>query len=369
MNYAYEAVIARECMKFGRNGGLMRSKKPIYWCFTCQTALAEAEIEYQDDATASIFVKFPMQDDLAAEYPVLAGKTVYVVIWTTTPWTLPANLGIALHPDFEYVAVDTGAGGVYIMARVSGRRLHGPLRGPRFFDPDAPRSEDARAQAMPASVVRPRFADRAGPPRDARRRHGLRPHRTRPRPRGPRGRAGVRPGGLLAGGRPGPFHPRRGVFRRPVRLRRQHPHQRPAPGKRYSRARGALRALLSPLLALQAGSDFPGHSTVVHLHGQDRAAEKIPGGDRPRAVDPPLGARAYLRDDREPPGLVRFPAAGLGGTDCGILLRPVRGAPAERSDRGPRLPDVRRARRGCLVRARHNRDPAAGCGLRKMRQH
>jgi len=117
MNYEYEAVIARECMKFGLNGGLMRSKKPIHWCFTCQTALAEAEIEYQNDSTASIFVKFPMQDDLAAEYPVLAGKTVYVVIWTTTPWTLPANLGIALHPDFEYVAVDTGAGGVFIMAR------------------------------------------------------------------------------------------------------------------------------------------------------------------------------------------------------------------------------------------------------------
>ncbi len=117
MNYAYEAVIARECMKFGLNGGLMRSKKPIYWCFTCQTALAEAEIEYQDDATASIFVKFPLQDDLAAEYPVLAGKKVYVVIWTTTPWTLPANLAIALHPDFEYAAVDTGADGVYIMAR------------------------------------------------------------------------------------------------------------------------------------------------------------------------------------------------------------------------------------------------------------
>ena len=117
MNYAYEAVIARECMKFGQNGGLTRSKKPIHWCFTCQTALAEAEIEYQDDSTPSIFVKFPLQDDLAAEYPVLTGKTVYVVIWTTTPWTLPANLGIALHPDFEYVAVDTGAGGVFIMAR------------------------------------------------------------------------------------------------------------------------------------------------------------------------------------------------------------------------------------------------------------
>jgi isoleucyl-tRNA synthetase len=116
MNYEYEAVIARECMKFGLSGDLTRSKKPIHWCFTCQTALAEAEIEYQDDATASIYVKFPLKDDLAADYPVLAGKKVSVVIWTTTPWTLPANLAIALHPDFEYVAVDVGNGEVYVLA-------------------------------------------------------------------------------------------------------------------------------------------------------------------------------------------------------------------------------------------------------------
>ncbi len=117
MNYAYEAIIARECMEFGRSGDLIRSKKPIHWCFTCQTALAEAEIEYQDESTDSIFVKFALRDDLTAEYPVLKGKKVYVVIWTTTPWTLPANLAIALHPDFEYVAVDAGRDEVYVLAR------------------------------------------------------------------------------------------------------------------------------------------------------------------------------------------------------------------------------------------------------------
>lgn len=117
MNYAYEATIARECGKFALNGSLFRSKKPIYWCFTCQTALAEAEIEYFDTSTPSIYVKFPLRDDLTAEMPSLAGKDVFVVIWTTTPWTLPANLGIALHPDFEYVAVDVAGGEVYILAR------------------------------------------------------------------------------------------------------------------------------------------------------------------------------------------------------------------------------------------------------------
>lgn len=117
MNYAYEATIAKECGKFALNGGLFRSKKPIYWCFTCQTALAEAEIEYFDASTPSIYVKFPLKDDLSTELPALAGKDVFVVIWTTTPWTLPANLGIALHPDFEYVAVDVGGGAVYVLAR------------------------------------------------------------------------------------------------------------------------------------------------------------------------------------------------------------------------------------------------------------
>jgi isoleucyl-tRNA synthetase len=117
MNYEYEAVIARECMKFGLSGDLTRSKKPIHWCFTCRTALAEAEIEYQDESTASIYVKFPLKDDLAVDYPALAGKKVSVVIWTTTPWTLPANLAVALHPDFEYVAVEVGNGEAYVLAR------------------------------------------------------------------------------------------------------------------------------------------------------------------------------------------------------------------------------------------------------------
>ncbi len=117
MNYEYEAIIARECMKFGLSGDLTRSKKPIHWCFTCQTALAEAEIEYQDESTDSIFVKFALADDLTAEVPALTGKQVYLVIWTTTPWTLPANLAVALHPDFEYVAVDAGRDEVYVLAR------------------------------------------------------------------------------------------------------------------------------------------------------------------------------------------------------------------------------------------------------------
>ena len=117
MSYPYEATIAKECCKFALEGSLFRSKKPIYWCCSCQTALAEAEIEYQDETSPSIFVKFPLQDDISDHLPKLSGKSVAVVIWTTTPWTLPANLAIALHPDFIYAAVDTGRDEVLILAK------------------------------------------------------------------------------------------------------------------------------------------------------------------------------------------------------------------------------------------------------------
>jgi len=94
----------------------VRSKKPIYWCTSCKTALAEAEVEYDEHTSPSIFVKFPMISDLAAIDPVFKGKKVSVVIWTTTPWTLPANLAIALHPDLPYVAVETAENEVMILA-------------------------------------------------------------------------------------------------------------------------------------------------------------------------------------------------------------------------------------------------------------
>ena len=117
MNYPYEASIVREFGRFALNGGVYKSKKPIYWCISCRTALAEAEVEYEQHSSPSIFVKFPMISDLSLEYPVLSGKKVFVVIWTTTPWTIPANLAIALHPEFDYVAVDAGNDQVMILAK------------------------------------------------------------------------------------------------------------------------------------------------------------------------------------------------------------------------------------------------------------
>jgi isoleucyl-tRNA synthetase len=117
MNFRYEATIARELCKFALDGSLFRSKKPIHWCCSCKTALAEAEIEYHDERSPSVYVKFALKDDPADIDAQLAGRPVSVVIWTTTPWTLPANLAVALHPDFDYAAVETGDGQVLILAR------------------------------------------------------------------------------------------------------------------------------------------------------------------------------------------------------------------------------------------------------------
>ncbi|MBW2333075.1 MAG: isoleucine--tRNA ligase [Deltaproteobacteria bacterium] len=116
MNYIYEATIVREFGKFALNGSLFKSKKPVYWCNSCSTALAEAEVEYEDDISSSIFVRFPFVSDLTEKYPSLVGKDIFIAIWTTTPWTIPANLAVALHPDLEYVAVDTEKYGVLILA-------------------------------------------------------------------------------------------------------------------------------------------------------------------------------------------------------------------------------------------------------------
>ena len=116
MSNDYEATIAREFGKFVSAGGVYKEKKPILWCASCRTALAEAEVEYGDHVAPSIYVKFRLEDDanFKREWG-LKDEKIYVVIWTTTPWTIPANLAIALHPDLPYVAVKVD-NEVWIMA-------------------------------------------------------------------------------------------------------------------------------------------------------------------------------------------------------------------------------------------------------------
>ncbi len=114
---AYESATAGILCEFVEKGSVTRGKKPIHWCVSCKTALAEAEVEYADEKSPSIFVRFPLTDQRAAA--VLPGADpadTYAVIWTTTPWTLPDNMAVAAHPDFDYVLV-AAQGGRYVLAK------------------------------------------------------------------------------------------------------------------------------------------------------------------------------------------------------------------------------------------------------------
>ncbi len=109
MDYKYEGSIVRELGKVVGKGSVYRGKKPVLWCFSCETALAEAEVEYNDKESPFVFVKFKVINPQGL-FAVNPEKGAYFVIWTTTPWTLPANLAIALHPRLMYRLVKTPVG-------------------------------------------------------------------------------------------------------------------------------------------------------------------------------------------------------------------------------------------------------------------
>jgi isoleucyl-tRNA synthetase len=114
MSAEYEAVIAQAFVDFLHAGYVYKGLKPVHWCIKDRTALAEAEVEYENHASPSIYVRFKLAGDPAALDPALAGKNVSALIWTTTPWTIPANLAISFHPKFEYVVVDTPEGATIV---------------------------------------------------------------------------------------------------------------------------------------------------------------------------------------------------------------------------------------------------------------
>ncbi len=131
---SYQAAIVRALGKFVSRGLVYKGKKPVHWCLRDRTALAEAEVEYEPHTSPSIYVEFPVSPSdhgtLAGRVPELAGRDVTVLIWTTTPWTIPANLAIAFHPDVDYGAYEY-EGRVVILAEalsetvttVTGRHL------------------------------------------------------------------------------------------------------------------------------------------------------------------------------------------------------------------------------------------------------
>ncbi|MFH0855708.1 MAG: isoleucine--tRNA ligase [Candidatus Omnitrophota bacterium] len=108
LSHEYEEGIVRSLLELVRKGYIYRGLKPVNWCFRCETALAEAEVEYENHVSASAFVKFKL--DAAKDFP----QDSYLVIWTTTPWTLIANVAVAIHPDFVYSYLKTDKGNLIV---------------------------------------------------------------------------------------------------------------------------------------------------------------------------------------------------------------------------------------------------------------
>jgi len=116
MSFGYEASIAETFYDFFEKKFVYKGLKPVYWCIHDKTALAEAEVEYEQHTSPSVYVRYALTSDPAAIDASLAGQSVYTIIWTTTPWTLPASQAVAYNPHLEYVAVAC-EGGTYIVAQ------------------------------------------------------------------------------------------------------------------------------------------------------------------------------------------------------------------------------------------------------------
>ena len=137
MDYRYQADIARALGKYVERGLVYKGKKPVHWCIHCRTALAEAEVEYADHSSPSIYVEFTLSPESTAELgrrvAALAGHDVSVLIWTTTPWTIPSNLAIAFHPELDYAAYDVDGKAVIVaegLAATVGQNVDRPFDRP-----------------------------------------------------------------------------------------------------------------------------------------------------------------------------------------------------------------------------------------------
>jgi isoleucyl-tRNA synthetase len=112
----YEAAVLDILYRFLESNFVYKGLRSVYWCVFDETALAEAEVEYENHTSSTVWVKYPFGGDPVSIDPALKGKNVFTIIWTTTPWTLPASMAVTFHPEEEYVGLDMGNLGVYIVA-------------------------------------------------------------------------------------------------------------------------------------------------------------------------------------------------------------------------------------------------------------
>ena len=309
MSPSYQATIVRQLATFAEKGLVYKAKKSVHWCISCRTALAEAEVEYDEShVSPSIDVRFPLaeqdRDRLAQAHPALAGKRVYAVIWTTTPWTLPANLALAVHPDAEYAFYPLeGTDEVLVVAKAlreaseaRWRAKGNPAGAPPALG--APLAEakgvGARAPALPPPLDRPRLPRPAGGLRHPRHRHGHRPHRPRPRLGRLPHRRPLRPRHLLPRGRGGALPARGRALRRAEGLRRE-PRDRGASCARRapccSPARTRTRTRSAGAARTRSSSARPSSGSSPSTRAGPRCASR-PSRRSPSRGGFPPGARS-----------------------------------------------------------------------------
>ena len=324
----YEAEQLRAFAQIIRNGHLYKGFKPVHWCLDCRSALAEAEVEYEERTSPSIDVRFEAVDaaDLAGRFGLQAlplGRAS-IVIWTTTPWTLPANQAVAVHPEFDYsllrVSRTPQLDDVAQRCRdIAGRERAGADRARRVrASPRRRRSAACKGAALEHLQLRHPFYDRVGArdprrARDARQRHRCRAHRARVTAR--KTSSSARSTGSTVDnpvGGDGRFLPATPIFAgEKVFEANKHVVEVLRETRRAAASRG-VPAQLSALLAPQDAGDLPRDAAVVHQHGAGRAARRGARGDRQGRVDARLGRAAHLQHDRGPPRLVHLAPARLG---------------------------------------------------------
>ena len=362
MAYPYEAEIARAFGVIYEKNLVYQALKSVRWCFTDRTALAEAELEYEERQDPAIYVAFPT-DLWIADKNVAAA----LLIWTTTPWTIPSNLAIAVHPEENYIWVDVEGDRHYLVAErlvsrvagelgwknwkpgpvVPGRRLEGTVYAhPLPAECRGELDRRGRRQVVPRHSRRPRHHGH---------RHRARAHGPRPRRRRLPRRAAREASDPLARRRSGPLHDRREVPRAEGARRESGDRRRPQGRRRPRRVRPEVPPRVPALLALQESRHLSGDDPVVRpsRRAEDRRPARRARRDRPREVDPPLGRGSHRRHGREPARVGGLAPAALGLADHAALRhegrRARRGLSVERLPRGA-APFLRAPRRRSFAR-------------------
>ena len=357
MEYHYEADIAGALGRFFETGAVYKGLKPVHWCTYDQTALAEAEVEYLDHTSPSVYVRFRLTDDSVKSLDLPIELPLYALIWTTTPWTLPANLAIAVKPDFDYAIVEHD-GVNYILANDLVAAVT-----KKFGWTDYKVGKIYKGAALEHLRYRHAFLPREGVvvlgdyvTLDA----GTGLVHTAPGHGADDFNTGRRYGLEIYTpvNHRGEFTPDVPLWAGTARVQGEPADRRASARARRARSCGDDHAFVSALLALQESDHLPRDGAVVHLDGRDRPARARARADPQSEMAPGVGRRAHGRHGREPSRLDDLAAAAVGRSDHRALLREVQRVDSFAGVLREGDGALSRRRSGRVVRASGRRFPA-----------